>query len=432
MIVFVPSEIPSPDLATIFQQLGIALGLGLLVGLQRERTEARLAGIRTFPLITIFGALCAMLAGHFGGWVLAVGLAGLIALLVLGNLPSNPPKDPDPGLTSELAMLVMFAVGAFLAVDKTALAVAIGGTVAVLLHLKPEMHRLAARIGEDDFKAIMQFAVISLVILPVLPNDYFDPYEVLNPFKIWVMVVLIVGISLGGYVTFKLVGPRAGTLVGGILGGLISNTATTVSYARRSKQAPASDTLAAFVIMTASAVVFARVLVLIGTTAPGFLHSAAPPLGILLGVTLLLARKTWSAARASSEPLPPQENPTQLKPAILFGALYATVLLVVAAAKDHFGESGLFVVAALSGLTDMDAITLSVTQLVSSGKLEADDGWRAIVVASMSNLIFKAGTVVVVGGRKLARKIAILFTIAFVAGMLLLMFWPYSLMLSRR
>jgi uncharacterized membrane protein (DUF4010 family) len=411
------------DLATAFQQLGIALGLGLLVGLQRERTEARLAGIRTFPLITLFGALSAMLAQQFGDWILAVGLVGLIALLVLGNLPGTRPT-PDPGLTSELAMLVMFAVGAFLAVEKTALAVAIGGTVAVLLHLKPEMHRFAARIGERDFKAIMQFVVISLVILPALPNEYFGPYDVLNPFKIWIMVVLIVGISLGGYVIYKVVGPRAGTLVGGMLGGLISSTATTVSYARHSKRAPASNALAAFVIMTASAVVFARVLALIGTTAPGFLRAAAPPLCVMLGVTLLLARWSWSSTRASSEPMLPQENPTELKPAILFGVLYAVVLLVVAAARDYFGQSGLFVVAALSGLTDMDAITLSVTQLVSSGQIEPQSGWRVIVVASMSNLVFKAGTVAFIGDRKLARKIALLFAIAFVGGVLLLLFWP--------
>ena len=421
---FEPPEVPSLDLATAFQQLGIALGLGLLVGLQRERTEARLAGIRTFPLITLFGALSAMLAGQFGGWILAVGLAGLIALMILGNLPGTRPTQPDPGLTSELAMLVMFAVGAFLAVAKTALAVALGGTVAVLLHLKPEMHRFAARIGDRDFKAIMQFALISLVILPILPNEYFGPYAVLNPFKIWLMVVLIVGISLGGYVIYKVVGPQAGTLAGGILGGLISSTATTVSYARRSKQAPASNALAAFVIMTASAVVFGRMLALIGATAPEFLRAAGSPLGLMLGACLLLARKTWPGVHASSEALLPQENPTELKPAIVFGVLYSLVLLLVAAAKDHFGPRGLYVVAALSGLTDMDAITLSVTQLVGSGQIEPDAGWRLVLVASMSNLVFKAGTVAVIGDRKLARRITVLFAIAFAGGVLLLLFWP--------
>src|SRR5690349_10926207 len=140
------------ELAATFQQLAIALGLGLLVGLQRERTNARLAGVRTFPLITLYGTLSALLALTFSFWLLAVALAGLIALVVVGNLPPYRPKDPDPGLTSEAAMLVMFLVGVFLAVQQTAMALAVTGTVALLLHWKPEMHRMASRIGEKDFK----------------------------------------------------------------------------------------------------------------------------------------------------------------------------------------------------------------------------------------------------------------------------------------
>lgn len=199
------------ELAPIYHKLAIALGLGLLVGLQRERTNARLAGFRTFPLITLLGAVCGLLSESFGGWVVAAGLVGLIGLLIVGNLPANRSKEADPGLTSEVAMLVMFAVGALLVVSQTALAITIGGTVAVLLHLKPQMHSFASRIGDRDFKAVMQFVLISLVILPVLPNQFYGPYQVLNPFKIWMMVVLIVGISLGGYLIYKLLGPRANT-----------------------------------------------------------------------------------------------------------------------------------------------------------------------------------------------------------------------------
>lgn len=412
------------ELAATFQQLAIALGLGLLVGLQRERTNARLAGIRTFPLITLCGTLSALLALTFGVWIVAVAFAGLIALVVVGNLPPNRPTAPDPGLTSEAAMLVMFLVGAFLAVQQTAMAIAVGGTVALLLHWKPEMHRLASRIGERDFKAIMQFVLIALVILPVLPNRFFGPYQVLNPFKIWLMVVLIVGISLGGYIIYKVVGTSAGTVVSGVLGGLISSTATTVSYSRRSKSAPQSAGPAAFVIMTASAVVFARVLVLVGATAPGFFRTAALPLVVMFVCVGLLALKTWFGTRAAPEPMPNQENPTELKPAILFAVLFAAVLVAVAAAKDYLGQSGLYVVAVLSGLTDMDAITLSVTQLVNSATLPAETGWRLIVVASMANLGFKAGIVAVVGDRKLARQLAMLFGAAFLGGVAILIFWP--------
>lgn len=412
------------DLAMEFRQLGIALGLGLLVGLQRERTHARLAGFRTFPLITLFGAICALLASNFGGWVLAAGLAGLIGLLIMGNLPAAHAQEMDQGLTSETAMLIMFAVGAFLALEKTALAIAIGGTVMVLLHLKPEMHRFATRLGERDFKAIVQFALISLVILPVLPNQLIGPYAVLNPFKIWLMVVLIVGISLGGYIIYKLIGPQAGALVSGILGGLISSTATTVSYARRSKQSPCSISLATFVITMASTIVFARVLVLIGATAPEFLSAAGPPIGALLAWFGVLALACWLTRAGTSEAMPEQGNPSELKPALFFAALYAVVLLATAAAKDYFGQSGLYAVAVLSGLTDMDAITLSVTQMVNAGSLPAETGWRLIIVAALANLVFKAATVGVVGDRKLALRLSIVFAAGFAGGAILLSVWP--------
>lgn len=411
------------ELSSEFRQLGIALGLGLLVGLQRERTNARLAGFRTFPLITLFGAICALLAQTFGGWVVAAGMAGLIGLLIMGNLRAPHPAEADPGLTSEAAMLVMFAIGAFLAMEKTALAIATGGTVAVLLHLKPEMHRFATRLGERDFKAIMQFALISLVILPVLPNQFLGPYDALNPFKIWLMVVLIVGISLGGYVAYKVLGPRAGALASGLLGGLISSTATTVSYARRSKQSPATVTLATFVITMASAVVFARVLALIGATAPAFFFIAWPPLVVMLGWFSVLALICWILRRGESSSMPEQENPSELKPALLFAGLFAVVLVATAAAKDYFGQSGLYAVAVLSGLTDMDAITLSVTQMVNAQNLPAETGWRLILVASLSNLVFKAGTVATIGGSKLAIRVTLIFASAFAGGILLLMFW---------
>jgi uncharacterized membrane protein (DUF4010 family) len=412
------------EIPEIFSRLGIALGLGLLVGLQRQRTDARLAGIRTFPLVTILGGLCAMLAQSFGGWVVAIAFGGLALVIVGGNLASLRTQEDRPGVTSEVALLVMFAVGAYLMVGSTAIAIAIGGAVAVLLHLKPQMHTLAAKIGDRDFTAIMQFALISLVILPVLPNRYFGPFAVLNPFKIWLMVVLIVGISLGGYVVYKFLGARAGAWASGVLGGLISSTATTVSLARRSKQSPQTPGLAAFVIIVASAIVFVRLGILIGATAPSFVRVALVPLVVMFAVLALLGWWNLRGRDEAAPSMPEQENPTELKPAIVFGLLYALVLLAIAAAKEYFGQSGLYAVAVLSGLTDMDAITLSVTQMVNTEQISAGTGWRLIVVASMANLAFKAGTVAVLGERRLFGRVALSFGIAAAAGAALLAFWP--------
>ena len=415
---------PVLELTETFIRLGIALGLGLLVGLQRQRTDARLAGIRTFPLVTVLGALCALLAPSLGGWVVAVAFGGLALVIVGGNLASLRAQEDRPGVTSEVALLVMFAVGAYLMVGSTAIAIAIGGAVAVLLHLKPQMHTLAAKIGDRDFTAIMQFALISLVILPVLPNRYFGPFAVLNPFKIWLMVVLIVGISLGGYIIYKFLGARAGAWAGGVLGGLISSTATTVRLARRSKQSPQAPGLAAFVIIVASAIVFVRLGILIGATAPQFIRAAIVPLAVMFAVLALLGWWNLRERDETAAAMPEQENPTELKPAIVFGLLYAVVLLAIAAAKEYFGQSGLYAVAVLSGLTDMDAITLSVTQMVNTEQISAGTGWRLIVVASMANLAFKAGTVAVLGERRLFGRVAVSFGIAAAAGAALLAFWP--------
>ena len=228
------------DLTATFETLGVALGLGLLVGLQRERAASALAGFRTFPLVTVFGAVTGILSKDLGGWILAAGLLALAALIISGNLAKLKAGNVDPGLTTEAALLLMYGVGAYLVFGHRPVAVAVGGAVAVLLYLKPELHSLATRLGEEDFRGIMQFVVISLVIFPVLPNRAYGPFQVLNPHRIWWMVVLITGLSLAGYVAYKLFGHRICAALGAVLGGLISSTATTVSYARRTRRGEGS------------------------------------------------------------------------------------------------------------------------------------------------------------------------------------------------
>lgn len=409
----------------IFSRLGIALGLGLLVGLQRQRTDARLAGFRTFPLVTLLGALCALLAENFGGWTVAGGLAALALIIVGGNLPLRREGVENPGVTTEVTMLLMFVLGAYAMVGSLTVAIATCGAVAVLLHLKPQMHSFAAKIGDGDFTAVMQFALISLVILPVLPNRAYGPFAVLNPFKIWLMVVLIVAISLLGYVAYKLIGARAGAWAGGVLGGLISSTATTASVARRSRLSPGKPKVAAFVILIASAISLLRVGILIGVTAPQFLRAASMPLLAMLAV--LAAVGGWSLHRGGddlSSPPEEQNNPTELKSALVFGLLYALVLLGVAAANEHFGRNGLYVAAVISGLTDMDAITLSVAQLVNSAEVAPGTGWRLILVAAMANLAFKTAAVAALGERRLLGRVAVGFGSAAATGATLLFYGP--------
>ncbi|MBB6610920.1 MgtC/SapB family protein [Pontibacter sp. Tf4] len=416
----------------LFQTLAIALGLGLLVGLQRQHQKARIAGIRTFPLVTLFGTVCALLAGNYGGWIVAAGALATTALIVTGNLMQRTHRRADVGQTTEAALLLMFAVGAYLVFGKTAVAVAIGGATAVLLHLKETLHQTIARLGEKDLHAIMQFALISLVILPVLPDQPFGPYGVLNLYNIWLMVVLIVGIGLAGYFAYKLFGDKAGTLLGGILGGLISSTATTVSYAKRSKAGHTQDTnynLIALVIFIATAVSLLRIMVEVAVVAPGTLTIVAPPFATLLLLMAALIVLGFFFKKDNAGRMPEQENPAQLKTAFVFGAIYAIVILATAAAKDHFGDSGLYIVAIISGLTDVDAITLSTSRLMNSETVDMETGWKVIMIAALSNIAFKGAMVAVLASRALFARVALLFGISLAAGLLIIWLWPENFVL---
>jgi len=238
------------------------------------------------------------------------------------------------------------------------------------------------------------------------------------------MVVLIVALSLAGYVAWKLFGSRAGAVLAGLLGGLISSTATTVSYARRSRGAPELAGLATLVVVIASAVVYVRLAVEIAFVAPRAWSALAPPLLAMLGVWAALAAAAWWAGRRGSVPPPEPQNPAELKSALAFGALYAGILLAVAFARDHYGAAGLYTVAGLSGLADLDALTLSTARLVAAAQLPAEVGWRAILLGTLANQVFKAGVVALLGDRRFFLRIALLSAVALAGGGLILWLWP--------
>ncbi|MGH9456724.1 MAG: MgtC/SapB family protein [Thermoanaerobaculia bacterium] len=411
------------ELLDLFTQLGIALGLGLLVGFEREKTSAEIAGVRTVPLITISGTIAAWLSQTFGGWVLAASILAIAAFVVLANVYLIRKGALDEGLTNEFAILVMFGVGALVVVAPHEIAIAIGGGVAVLLHAKEPLHRWTAQVERSDVRAIMRFALIALVILPILPNRDFGPFGVLNPREIWWMVVLIVGISLGGFIIARFAGPHAGVLAGGVLGGIISSTATTFSYARRTHgDAPAR--LAAVVVMIANAVLMIRVLIEISLVGRRLLPYAFWPVTVMLVVQTALAGALWWSVRAESAEIPRQKDPAELRPALVFAALYAVVLVAVAAARQYLGREWLYVVSLISGLTDVDAITLSTARLADAGALDMSTAWRLIIVATMANLVFKSAVVAVVAARRMAVLVGTLSAVSVAAGAVLLAVWP--------
>ena len=411
------------DLASL-QQLVVSLGLGMLLGLQRERTERSIGGIRTFPFIALFGTVCGWIGNITGTWIVAAGLLALAALVVVANLAKIKQAEMDSGMTTEIATLLVYALGVLIVVGDMTHAVVLGGGMAMILHFKDPLHGFARAVGETDMHAIIQFVLITMVILPVLPNQDYGPYAVLNPFKIWLMVVLIVGISLSGYVAYKLLGARAGTILGGILGGLISSTATTVSFARRSAQDPSLAPLGALVIMIASCISIARVILEIGAVAAGSFAALAPPLVALLVACCVITGGLWFGSRGGQTEMPAQGNPTEIKAALFFGFIYALVLLGVAFAKDRFGTGGLYAMAMISGLTDMDAITLSTAQLANTGSLPAATAWRAILIGAMANFVFKLGAVAILGPRALTLRVAAAFALVLAAAGCILWLWP--------
>jgi len=409
--------------------LGIAFGLGLLVGLQRQYSDNQMAGVRTFTFIAVLGTITGLIARDFNNpYILPVFGLVVGALLITANvLKFKEVDNPDVGQTTEVAALLMFAICAYIVMGDRVIGIIVGGAMAVLLYVKEHLHDFIERLKNKDLQAIMTFAGISLVILPILPNKTYGPLDVLNPYNIWLMVVLIVGISVIGYFIYKFVGTKTGIISNGVLGGLISSTATTVSYARKTKNTKNLGIMAAFIITTASAIALIRVLVEVGVVIPEKLPQIILPLAVeFLIMAALCAVLFYKINEKSNEEMPEPENPTQFKSALVFGILYGLILLAVAFTKKEFGNEALYAVAIISGLTDVDAITLSLSQLMKTNGLETKTGWRLILLASLSNLLFKGVMAAFLGTKQLMKYIGFAFGISIVAGLLIMWLWPES------
>lgn len=415
------TQIPSVE---IFPALGISLALGLLVGIEREWVNDRVAGIRTFALVTLSGALTAMVAGIFGGLVIAGAIICLTVMIVIGNLASLRTKESDSGLTTEFAILAMFLTGMLPILGHKAVAIVVAGAVMVLLQWKKTLHAVVHRIGEDELRAIARLVLIGLVILPVLPNKEYGYFGVFNPFHIWLMVVLIVGISLAAYLAGKFIGPNRGMLISGVLGGLISSTATTASLSRQSVKPQSSARKLSLVIMISSTVVFLRLIAEVLAVGSEAGRMMIPPLVAMTLWTAAVTSGCWLFARKDMVEQPAEAPPSEIKGAIVFGLMYALVLLAVAFAKQHFGSTGLYTVAAISGLTDMDAITLSTASLVSGAHLDAGTGWRIVLTAGVANLVFKGILAVTLGSRMLGKLVVFGFLAVIAGAAAIAWLWP--------
>jgi len=399
-----------------------SLAIGLLIGLERERNPSAKAGLRTFALVALFGTMSALLSTKLGSpWLLIAGLLAVAGMIVAANL-NNPREENDPGTTTVVALVLCYGLGAMIWYGLAKLAVMLAIGITALLYFKPELRGLSQKLTRRDLVAVLQFSVLTFIVLPILPDQNYGPYGAFNPHQAWLMVVLISGIGLAGYTALHVVGTRYGAPLLGFFGGLVSSTATTMIYAKHGKSNPVMSNLAASVIVIASMVVLVRLMVVSAVVAFGALPGLLPVLAGGLVFGLMVALYNWrKMSKATELYIPETSNPAELHTAIGFGLLYVAVLLGAAWMADIAGSQGLYAVALASGLTDVDAITLSSLRLFNLGQLTEQQTVTAIALAVLANLAFKFGMVVFIGGWALARQVAIGFG-AIACGVLLGLF----------
>ncbi|BCO30669.1 membrane protein [Thiohalobacter sp. COW1] len=388
----------------------LALALGLLIGAERgwERRTAeegtRLAGIRTFGLIGLLGALWALLANELGEVLLGFAFVAFTGLLIISH-SRQVRADRDYGITTLVAALLTFVIGALAMRGQQAAAASAAVVTAFLLSLKPLLHAWIRRIEEPELLATLKLLLISVVLLPVLPNRGYGPWSALNPYELWWLVVLIAGISFFGYIAMRIFGAGKGTLLTGFLGGITSSTATTLHFSRLQGKGLPPPMLAAGILI-ASATMFPRMLLEIVILNRSLAAPMLVPLLVMLAVALVGVFWLWRlAARKRDKPIEtPLSNPFQLLPALKFALLLALVMLATEALHAWLGQRGLYIAAGISGVADVDAITLTIARMPG---IEANSqaAVGAMTLAAVVNTLFKGVLAAVIGGAVLAKYV---------------------------
>jgi uncharacterized membrane protein (DUF4010 family) len=395
---------PLTDTAFLFEKAAVSLLVGALVGLERERTledaHKLFAGVRTFPLIGLLGFIAALLGHAVSPWM-AVALTAGFFLLVIVSYAFNA-RAGYHGATSEVAAVTIFCLGVLIYWEFFAIAIASSVVLALFLSLKNILRSFTGKVQEEDLYATLKFAIITAIILPVLPDRTMGPFDVLNPRQIWYMVVLIAGISFSGYLLVKVFGSKKGLSITGLLGGMVSSTAVTLSFSQKSRSAPDLGKTFASSILLACSIMYPRVMIEIAVVNPELFRTVWPFLALLTvtGVAAALVMLLGGHKDASGDVA--LSNPFELMSAIKFGLVFAVILFVSKAAQYYLGNSGVFLAAAAAGTTDVDAITLSMANL-ARGTIGHATASTAIIIAITVNTVVKAGMAVSLGAPSLRR-----------------------------
>ncbi len=407
---------PMPDMVLVLQSLGLALGLGLLIGLERgwhERTAAdgsRVAGVRTFGLIGLAGGLTGVLAGQYGGMVLAAGVFALGIILAVSYWQSAQ-RDQSVGITTEIASFLTFTLGVFAVSGYAYVAVVVAVITMILLGLKSVLHAGLQKISEQELFAAFKLLLLALVILPILPNGDFGPWGALNPWVIGWMVLLLAGLSFVGYFLMRTLGSRQGLLVTSLLGGLVSSTALTLTLARFNRERRDMTGIVAVGIIVASTILFPRVLIEVGLVNADLLSALMPPIIAMMLTASLGAVIAWRwASLQESNPAPlvsTLKNPLELGAALRFTLILVAIMLLAQGLHHYLGASGIYGLAAISGLADVDALSLSLSKMAGQGQITANVATQAIVLAILVNTLIKTALAFSIGGRLLGWRVAV-------------------------
>ncbi len=414
----------------------VALLIGGLVGLEREKKKSEDAsasafgGIRTFILIALAGAISAYLSLHLKTvWIFIASGFFVSTFILVGYIVQNRSNDQDSiGLTSETAGIIVFLLGGTTLFGYKEIAVALAIATSAVLAYKRPLHGFVGKLEENDIYAVLTLLFATFIVLPVIPNKTIDPWQAINPYKMWLLVILISSLSLVGYVATKWLGQRKGTSLTGLFGGMVSSTAVTLSFARQSKEAKGSvrwmNVLAAGLLIAWS-VMFIRILIEVTVVNRSLLRPLLVP---MIAMSLLAAAVAFFYYRSEGDKASkhepqsvPLRNPFSLISALKFAALFAIITLLVKYVQQNYPGQGFYIVAALAGLTDVDAITLSMAEYAAGGG-DTKIAVTSITIAAVSNTLVKCGLVLVLSEGKMKILIAIATAIILAGGLAALVF----------
>ncbi|MCI0507542.1 MAG: MgtC/SapB family protein [Gammaproteobacteria bacterium] len=419
------------EIQETFYHLGVALAIGLLIGVERgwkeraAREGQRIAGIRTYGLIGLMGGGTALLAGHFGALAMGmvfVGVAGVLTTAYVVNLWRG---HEDIGVTSLVAGLLVFILGVLAGTGEVAIAAASAVISTLLLSYKPVLHRWVSALEDAELRAGIKLLLISVVLLPVLPNQGYGPWQVLNPYLMWWMVVLIAAISFVGYFAIKIGGPRRGPVFAGLFGGLASSTAVTLHFSRMAHQQKTMTPMLATGILLACGTMMPRILVVTSIINIEVFIALLAPAVVMAVMIYAPAFYYWRSQSARPpEAVSPLKNPLELKMAVSFGLILVVVMLLGKALQHWYGDTGVLVIAVASGIADVDAITLSLTRL-SQTDLAVPVAVLGIVIAATANSLVKAGMASAIGGSAIGLRVGLPLLGSALAGLLTAWLWVW-------